>query len=335
MSVDLSTTYLNLKLKTPLVVAACPVSNWTDTIALAEDCGAGALIIRSLFEEQLEQDAQRMQESLDVGSESFSEAASYFPNVDHGGTREHLMWVEKARARVEMPLIASLNARSRGNWIAFARQLEETGIDAIELNLYAVEADPGRSAAEVEKEQADIIREVCGSVSIPVSVKLSPFYTSLAHTLGHFDTLGPKGFVLFNRFLQPDIDPETEMLVTRMVMSRAEDIRLPLRWIALTHGRVQADLALSTGVHSGGDVVKALLAGAVTVQTAAALMTHGIAFLSVLLRHLTTWMENNGYDRLSDFRGKLSQKHIADPSSLERAHYVNLLYSKGAVPNGT
>jgi len=328
-SMQLQTDYLGLSLKSPLVVAACSVSNLTDSIAQAEEAGAGALVIRSLFEEQMEIDSERMGEDLAIGGDSFPEALSYFPSVDFGDASEHLMWVEKSRDRVTMPLIASLNARSKGSWTHYAHLLEQTGVDALELNVYTVEADAERSAADVEAELYDIVHAVCDRVSIPVSVKLSPYYTALAHVAKNLECTGIKGLVLFNRFLQPEIDVDTETLLSEMRPSTSAELALPLRWIGLLYGRVRTDLALSTGAHTGEDVAKALLAGASVVQVASSLIRNGVPYLALMLRQLESWMDEHNYGALEDFRGKLSQRHVANPAALERAHYVNLLYQKG------
>jgi dihydroorotate dehydrogenase (fumarate) len=325
---DLKTTYMGIPLESPLVVAASSISGMVDRVKKAEEAGAGALVIRSLFEEQILFDGLQLQEALDVGRDSYSEALSYFPQIQHGQAAEHLMWVEKTRAAVKMPLIASLNAVSKGTWTSYARQLEGTGVNGLELNVYAVAADPTRQGAEIEKELYEIVEAVKAEVKIPVAVKLSPFYTSTANVAAELDRRGANALVLFNRFLQPDIDPETESLHSEMVLSTPEEIKLPLRWIALLHGRIRADLAVTTGVHSGLDAAKALLAGATVVQTAAALLKNGIPYLSSMLRQLEGWMQERGYAHLEDFRGKLSQKNALDPTAFERAQYIRLLMSQ-------
>lgn len=322
---QLKTEYMGIPLQTPIVVAACSISNMIDRIKLAEEAGAGALVIRSLFEEQIQFDAQHMEESLAVGSESYPEALTYYPSIEHGGADEHLTWIEKTRAEVHLPLIASLNAASPGGWTKYARQLENTGVDGLELNVYSVAADPARSGTDIEQELYQIVEAVKAEISIPLAVKLSPFYTSAAHVAGELDRRGARALVLFNRFLQPDIDPITESLVTEMVLSRPEEMKLPLRWIGLLYGRVQADLAITTGVHSGLDAAKAILAGATIVQTASALLEYGIAYMSTMLRQLEGWMDERGYRSLAEFRGKLSHKQVLDPFGFERAHYVDLL----------
>ncbi len=321
----LATTYMGLSLENPLVVAASSISAHIDLIKLAEDVGAGALVIRSLFEEQIQLDQQHFEDMLMYGSDSFAEATTLFPKVKHGGPREHLMWVERSRKAVRMPLIASLNAVSPGAWTHYARQLAETGVDGLEINYYVVAADPQRTGSDIERALYEVVESVVSEVTIPVSVKLSPFYTSTANVVHELEKRGAKAVVLFNRFLQPDIATDLESLTHEMVFSTQSEMKLPLRWIALLYGRTTMDLALSTGAHTGKDVIKALLAGATVVQTAAALLQNGVPYLSTMLFHLHTWMAEKGYDSLDDFRGKMSQKHCDDPFAFERVQYVRLI----------
>ncbi|MGD8621687.1 MAG: dihydroorotate dehydrogenase-like protein [Anaerolineales bacterium] len=322
---NLKTTYMGIDVDSPLLIAASSISSYIDRIKLAEQAGAGLLVIRSLFEEQIQMEAQRFEESLSVGAESFPEALSYFPDIEHGDADEHLMWVEKTRAEVELPLIASLNAISLGSWTKYAKQLESTGVQGLELNVYSIAANPKRTAKDVEKELYEIVEAVTGEVDIPVSVKLSPYYSSMANVAAELSRRGADALVLFNRFLQPDIDPLTEELVQEMVYSSPEEMKLPLRWVALLYGRLDSELALNTGVHSGHDAAKALLAGAQVIQVASALLENGIPYLSTMLRELEDWMEEHSYGELADFRGKMSQKEVADPLAFERAQYVKLL----------
>jgi dihydroorotate dehydrogenase (fumarate) len=321
----LKTTYMGVEISSPLVVAASSISSFLDRIKLAEQAGAGLLVIRSLFEEQIQLDALKLEEALSVGADSFAEALSYFPSIEHAGADEHLMWIEKTRAEAKLPLIASLNAVSPGSWTRYAKQLESTGVNGLELNVYAVAANPAQTSAEIEATLYEIVESVVGEVKIPVSVKLSPFYTSVANVAAELDKRGVRGLVLFNRFLQPDIDPQTEKLTLEMVYSTAAELKLPLRWVALLYGRIGSDLALNTGVHSGADAVKAILAGAQIVQVASALLENGIPYMSTMLRELEGWMDEHGYEAVGDFRGKMSQKEIDDPLAFERAQYVRLL----------
>lgn len=325
---DIKTTYMGIELETPIVVAASSISSMIDRVKQAEQAGAGALVIRSLFEEQILIDALKMEEALSVGAESFPEALTYFPEMEHGGADEHLMWVEKTRAEVELPLIASLNAVNPGAWTKYAKLLQEAGVDGLELNVYAVITNSALSGGDAEARLYEIVEAVKAEVEIPVSVKLSPFYTSTANVAAELAKREVDALVMFNRFLQPDIDPETEELTSEMVYSSPDEIKLPLRWVALLYGRVDADLALNTGVHSGLDVAKAILAGATVVQTASALLKNGIPYLSTMLRELEGWMETKNYDTLADVRGKMSQKEVDDPFAFERAQYVKLLLAQ-------
>lgn len=323
--VDFSTPYLGIPLKTPLVVAASSLSNHVDTVKQAEDAGAGALVIRSLFEEQIQFDQLRMEDALNVGAESFAEATTYFPQVEHGGPKEHLMWVERTRKAISMPLFASLNAVSPGTWTHYARQLADTGVDGLEVNFYAVATDPTRPGSDIERALYEVVESIRAEVQLPIAVKLSMFYTSTVNVVHELEKRGANGVVLFNRFLQPDIDPDTESLFSQMVFSTPDELKIPLRWIALLYGRTSLDLALSTGAHTGRDAVKALLAGATTVQFAATLIKNGVHYLSTLLMYMQGWMEEHGYETVADFRGSVSQKHCDDPFAFERAQYVRLL----------
>ncbi|MBI1882184.1 MAG: dihydroorotate dehydrogenase-like protein [Chloroflexi bacterium] len=325
---NLRTTYMGIPLKNPIVVAASTISHRIDRVRMAEEVGAGALVISSLFEEQIQMEQQHFAEQLAVGSESFPEALSYFPGIAYGEASEHLMWVEKTRKAVQMPLFASLNAVSPGAWVHYARQLEATGVDGLELNVYAVVTDPNRPGAEIEQELYEIVEGVKAEVKIPVAVKLSPFYTSAVNAAAELDKRRVDALVLFNRFLQPTIEVETESLHNEMVYSSPQELKLPLRWIALLYGRVQADLAITTGVHTGQDALRALLAGATIIQLASTILKNGIPYISTILRDIEAWMAEKGYDTIDDFRGNVSQKNCDDPFAFERAQYVRLLLSQ-------
>ncbi|MGD8813420.1 MAG: dihydroorotate dehydrogenase-like protein [Anaerolineales bacterium] len=324
----MKTNYMGIEIGNPLIIAACSISSMIDRIELAEKTGAGALVIRSLFEEQIQFDALRFEEALSVGSDSFPESLSYLPEIQHAGASEHLRWIEKSREAVKMPLFASLNAATPGAWSEYARQLEGTGVDGLELNVYAVPTDPKMNSQQIEDQLYEIVEAVISEVEIPVAVKLSPFYSSMPNVAAELSKRKVSALVLFNRFLQPDIDPKRETLLSKMPMSDPGEIKLPLRWIALLYGRVACDLILNTGVHSGLDIAKAILAGATAVQSASALLENGIPHLSTMLQELEAWMVEHGYDRMDDFRGTLSQKEIKDPFAFERAHYISLLTSQ-------
>ncbi|MBN1681129.1 MAG: dihydroorotate dehydrogenase-like protein [Anaerolineae bacterium] len=326
---NLSTSYMGINLKNPVIVAASSISNYVDKVKQAESLGAGGLVIRSLFEEQIQADGITMAEFMERAAYISPEVQSpIFPPLAHGGPREHLMWVEKTRNAVKMPIFASLNAVNPGTWTSYAKQLEETGIDGLEVNYYTVAADPDTPGSDVEKAMFDIIEAVKAEVKIPVAVKLSPYFTSTANVVKELDKRGVDAVVMFNRFLQPDIDVDDESITNAMTWSTPAEMRVPLRWVALLYGRVKLDMALNTGVHSGRDLVKALLAGASVVQVASALLQNGLPYLSTLLLELQNWMEEKDYESLDEFRGKASQKNTPNPFGFERAQYMQLLMSQ-------
>jgi dihydroorotate dehydrogenase (fumarate) len=326
---DLSTTYMGVPLKNPLIVAASSISNYVEKVKKAEEVGAGALVIRSLFEEQIQFDEMTMMDFMERSAAISPEIQSgFYPPVEAGGPREHLMWVEKSRRAVQIPIFASLNAVSPGAWTSYAKQLEETGVAGLEINYYIVAADPNVPGSDLEKTLLDIVASVTQEVKIPVAVKLSPYYTSTPNVIKELEKCGAKAVVMFNRFLQPDIDVDEEALVNDMVLSTPQEMKVPLRWVALLYGRTTMDLALNTGVHSGRDVVKALLAGASAIQTASALIQNGLPYISTMLMELQSWMEEKDYTKLADFRGKVSQKNVDDPFGFERAQYMKLLMAQ-------
>ncbi|HTT69788.1 MAG TPA: dihydroorotate dehydrogenase-like protein [Anaeromyxobacteraceae bacterium] len=324
---DLSTTYLGLKLQSPIVLASSSLSNRIENFQVAEQHGAGAVVLRSLFEEQIEAADEALQEALAYGSESTAEARTFFP-AQRIGPREYLKLVAEAKKVVRLPVIGSLNCVAPGSWSTYARQIAEAGADGIEVNLYSVQADPAVDAAEVESSYEEIVGSILDTVRIPVSVKLSPYFTALAHFVARLDRRGAKGFVLFNRFLQPDISLERMSLQTGMPPSHPQEALLPLRWIALLYGRVEGDLAASTGVHDVSGVVKQILAGATVVQVASTLLKNGVTYLSTLRNGLEDWMDKQGYAEVADLRGTLSQRVIKDPGAFERAQYVHLILSQ-------
>ncbi len=323
---DLSTTYMGIQLKNPLVVAASAISNYVDKVKRAEDMGAAALVIRSLFEEQIQYDGMTMADYFDHAAGFGAEVnRGFYPAIEHGGAREHLMWVEKTRHAVAMPIFASLNCVSPGTWVDYARQLEETGIAGLELNSYAVASDPDVPGSEIEQHLFDMVESVVQAVHIPVAVKLSPYFSSTPYVVKQLAQRGAKAVVLFNRFLQPDIDIDEERLVNSMKYSENDEMRVPLRWVALLYGRVGLDLVLNTGVHSGRDIAKAVMAGASAVQCASALLRNGLPYISTMLLDLESWMDEKEYASLDEFRGKLSQQKVEDPFGFERAQYMQLL----------
>ncbi|MGA8891087.1 MAG: dihydroorotate dehydrogenase-like protein [Anaeromyxobacteraceae bacterium] len=324
---DLSTRYMGLELPSPLVVASSSLSNKPENFAAAEASGAGAIVLRSLFEEQIEAAESALEEAVSFQADSNPEARSYLP-PQRIGPREYLRLLDRAKKSVRIPVIASLNAAAAGSWAEYAKQLEDAGADAIEVNIYAVGADPDVSGEEIEKECIQIVRSVRKAVKVPIALKLSPFFTSFANVARKFDAEGVNALVLFNRFLQPDIDLDRMALHSSMQLSQPWEMLLPLRWTAILYGRVKADLAGSTGVHDTAGVVKMLLAGATVVQLAAALLRNGVPHLGTLKAGLSDWMERGHYSAIDDFRGSLSQKEARDPRAFERAQYVNLILSQ-------
>ena len=325
---DLKTTYMGIELANPLVVAACSLSGMIDNIKKVADQGAGAMVIKSLFEEQIQHDSKELDDMLEEGENRYAEALDYFPKVEHAGAREHLMWVEKACASTDMPLIGSLNAVHGGAWVDFARQMAATGVRAIELNIYAVQADINRGAADAEEELFETFSAVRGATDLPIAVKLAPFYTSVGNVVKELQERGANGVVLFNRFLQPDIVVATEKLLSRMSLSTRAEVRLPMRWIALLYGRVGLDLVANSGIAKAEDAAKCLLAGATAFQVASTLYREGVENIGTILKGLASWMDEKRYATLADARGKLSHKDFkGDPLALERAHYLDFLTS--------
>ncbi len=323
---DLVTEYLGLQLPTPLVLASSALSNRVDNLEMAEGHGAGAVVLRSLFEEQIEAANTTLEEELGRGAESNPEARTYFP-PQRVGPHEYLSLVERAKRALQIPVIASLNCAAAGSWTGYARDIEQAGADALEVNLYAVEADPAVSSGDVEARYLDVVRAVRGAVKIPISVKLSPYFTSLAHFAARLDEAGVNGLVLFNRFLQPDLSLEKMAAVPTLTLSTPGEALLPLRWIALLHGRVRAELAASTGVYDAAGALKQILAGAQVVQLASCLVKSGIPHLAKILAGMEEWLDRRG-ESLEALRGALSQRATQDPGAFERAQYVHLILSQ-------
>ena len=327
MSGALHTRYLGLSLTSPIVPSASPLGGHLDTLRRLEAAGAGAVVLPSLFEEQIEHEDLAVHWALDVGLSSSAEALDYFPELDdyNTGPGEYLEHVAAAKEALDIPVIASLNGSSTGGWVRYARLLQDAGADALELNVYAIEADPGTTPEQAETRILEVVRAVRSEVRIPLAVKIGPFFTALAHTAARLVVAGADGLVLFNRFLQPDIDLETMAVVDRMVLSTREELRLPLRWIAILYGRVPASLALTTGVHEAEDVVKALLAGADVAMSASALIRHGPQKLAEMLTEIERWLEEREYASVEQLKGSMSQESCPDPAAFERAHYMRAI----------
>jgi dihydroorotate dehydrogenase (fumarate) len=324
---DLSTEYLGLQLPSPLVLASSALSNRVENLEAAEGHGAGAVVLRSLFEEQIEAANTELEEAGQRFADSNPEARTYFP-PQRVGPHEYLSLVKRAKAALGIPVIASLNCCAPGSWTGYARQIAEAGADALEVNVYSVEADPSLPGAEVERRYVEAVAGIQAAVKIPVSVKLSPYFTSLANVVAQLQQTGVAGVVLFNRFLQPDISLEKMAPASVMSLSTPAESLLPLRWIGLLHGRVELDLAASTGVHDAAGALKQLLAGATVVQLASTLSRNGLPHLGKMLQGIEEWMDGRGHSSLDEFRGALSQKQISDPGAFERAQYVHLILSQ-------
>jgi dihydroorotate dehydrogenase (fumarate) len=328
-TMDLSTTYLGLKLKNPLVAGAGPLSRDLDTLRHMEDAGISAAVLDSLFEEQIQHDAGELDHFLTQGGESFAEAVSYFPATSEfkKGPEEYLEYIAKAKAKVSMPVIASLNGVSAGGWMDYAKLMQEAGADAIELNIYYVPADPNLTAGQIEAMYVEAVKAVKAAVTVPVAIKLSPYFTNMAYTARQLSDAGADGLVLFNRFYQPDIDLDSLEVVPNLVLSSPSEMRLPLRWIAILYGHVKADLAGSSGIHRAEDVLKTIMAGASSVQVCSTLIVHGIKRASEILKGVEGWMEEHDYESVAQMKGSLSQQNCPEPAAFERANYMKVLQS--------
>lgn len=324
---ELATSYMGLRLPNPLVASASPLSYTLDGVRRLADAGVGAIVLYSLFEEQLREEEARRAQIVDFPAESFPAALDYVPAVvkDDAGPSRYLSLVERAAAAVDIPVIASLNGVTPEGWTDYARSMQDAGAAAIELNIYYLPGDPDVSGSDVEQRHLDVLTRVKAAVTVPVAVKLSPHFSSFGELALRLDEAGADALVLFNRFLQPDIDPETLSIVPRVTLSNPADARLPRTWIALLHGRVRAALAATTGVEDSADIARYLLAGADVVMTASALLRHGPEHAGVLLDGLTTWMARKGLRSVDGLRGMLSVPTDADRSAYERAGYVSAM----------
>jgi dihydroorotate dehydrogenase (fumarate) len=334
---DLSTTYLGMTLKNPLVPSASPLSQTVDGIRSMEDAGAAAVVMYSLFEEQLVGESQQLDHFLSYGTESFAEALSYYPEMEdfHTGPSDYLKLISQAKEAVDIPIIGSLNGVSTGGWVNYAADIEQAGADALELNIYYIPTSVDISGAEVEEMYTNVVRDVKANVSIPVAVKLSPYFSATAHMVNQLAEAGAGAFVLFNRFYQPDIDLETLEVTPRLVLSSSYEMHLPLRWVALLYGRVQADFAITSGVHTHIDVLKGLMAGANIIMMASALLQYGPAYLGQVLSKVEEWMTEREYESVTQMRGSMSQQHVAHPAAFERANYMKVLQSWQPDPSAT
>jgi len=326
---DLSTTYLGLNLKNPLVASASPLSKKVDTVKKLEDAGVAAVVMYSLFEEQIVHESKALDFFLSHGSESFAEALTYFPSLEsyNVGPEAYLELIAKIKKSVSIPVIGSLNGITTGGWVDYAKKIEEAGADALELNIYFVPTDPDVPAVDLEQEHLDLVNDVRMQVKIPLAVKLSPFFTSLPNLATRLVKAGANGLVLFNRFMQPDMDVETLEVVPTINLSTSNDLRLPLRWIAILYGKVKADLALTSGVHTHTDVLKAMMAGANVAMMASELIENGVKTVPGILAGMTEWMTNFEYESVKQMQGSMSQKAVTEPAAFERANYMKALTS--------
>lgn len=324
---DLSTRYMGLKLENPLVVSACPLSREVSSVRELEDVGAAAVVVFSLFEEEITHESMALDHFLSLGTNYFPEALDYFPEHQHydagpDGYLDHLYLLKKA---VDIPIIGSLNCTSIGSWIEYARHIEATGVDALELNIYHIPTETAESGAAVEELHLEILREIKKNLHIPVAVKLSPYFSSIAHMTAKLDLAGADALVLFNRFYQPDINLDNLEVYPNVLLSTPQDLRLPMRWIAILYGQLQCDLAATSGIHTAEDMLKILMVGADVTMMASALLKHGIAHIAQVLQDLRYWMEEHEYQSVSQMQGSMSQQGYANPEAFERANYIKAL----------
>lgn len=326
---DLTTRYLGMTLKHPVVSSASPLAAKLDGVKRLADAGAAAVVLSSLFEEQIEHEAMELQWATTQGTESFAEATSYFPQRESYlfGPEEYLNLIRKARAAVDIPIIGSLNGCTSGGWVRYARHFEEAGASAIELNIYYLATDPFTTSEAVESNYLDVLESVKSQVTIPVALKLAPYFSSFAAMARRCDVGGADGLVLFNRFYQPDLDIENLDVLPDHELSTSANIRLPLRWIAILRGHLSCSLAATSGVHSGEDVLKLVMAGADVTMMCSALLHNGPAHIQTVLAELQRWMEDHQYESIEQMKGTMSQQSVADPAAYERANYMKTLQS--------
>ncbi len=324
---DLSTTYLGLKLKNPVVASSSPLAQEISNLRQMEDAGAAAVVLHSLFEEQINLEANVLDAALSSGNEVGAEAASLFPDMTsyNIGPDAYLEHIRKAKQAVSIPVIASLNGVSSGGWIRYAKLIEQAGADGLELNIYFVPTDVSLTADRIEEMYTELVASVNSSVRIPVAVKLAPFFSAFANFAHHLNMSGADGLVLFNRFYHPDLDLEKLEVVPTLQLSRSNELRLRLAWVALLYGKVKADLAISGGVHTAEDVIKCMMAGAKVAMTTSALLEHGIGYLRTLVSGTSAWMEEHEYKSIRQMQGSMSAQKVGNPAAFERANYMKVL----------
>jgi dihydroorotate dehydrogenase (fumarate) len=326
---DLTTRYLGLNLRTPLVPSASPLSDDLDNIKQMEDSGASAIVLHSIFEEQVRSEAEAVQHNMAYATDSLAEALTFFPNPSEfmAGPEEYLGKIRKAKDAVRIPIIASLNGSTVGSWVDYAKQIQQAGADALELNIYSIPTELDRIAAEVEQSYLEIVKAVKGCIQIPVAVKLSPFFSNVANFAKQLDQAGANGLVLFNRFYQPDIDLDEMEVKANLLLSTSHEMRLPLRWIAILYGRIKADLAATSGIHTGKDVIKMLMAGADVTMLCSVLFSKGLGVIREIETEMADWLSEHDYQSVRQLQGSMSQKYCADPAAFERAQYMRTLLS--------
>jgi dihydroorotate dehydrogenase (fumarate) len=327
MMPDLQTNYLGLPLDSPFLIGASPLVDTVEKVLRLEDAGAAGVVLHSLFEEQLTRDAVAAITQMETPADSYPEALSYFPDLGEYalGAEEYLEHISRLKARVSFPIIGSLNGRTEGGWLDYAKQIEQAGADALELNIYDVPTDPETSGSAIEERLFSIVRAVHANVGIPLSVKLAPFYTSLPHVVANLEKCGAQGVVLFNRFYQPDLHIENLEVEPRIFLSTSNELLLRLRWMAILHGRFRLSLGLSGGVHHVQDAIKGLMAGADVLQIVSLLLRQGVSALPRLKDGVSAWMTQHEYASVNQLRGSLSSRHTPDPGELERANYLRIL----------
>jgi dihydroorotate dehydrogenase (fumarate) len=327
--VNLTTTYLGLKLKNPLVASPSPLSEKVENVKRMEEAGIAAVVMYSLFEEQIIHESLELDHFLSRGTESFAEALTYFPNVGKFSLApdKYIETLEKTKLAVNIPVMGSLNGVSTGGWIEYAHKIQDAGADALELNLYYLPTDPNLTSTQLEDNYLKLVSDIRADVKIPLAVKLAPFFTALPNFAKRLVEAGADGLVLFNRFYQPDLDLENLEVVPNLVLSNSEELRLPLRWIAILYGKVKADLALTSGVHTPEDAIKAIMAGANVAMTTSALLKRGNSAIQQILTGMQEWMTKREYVSVQQMRGSMSQGAVAEPAAFERANYMKVLNS--------
>jgi len=332
--IDLSAQYLGLKLKNPLIASASPLSERVETVKQMEQAGIGAVVMYSLFEEQIIHESLELDHYLNYGTESFAEALTYLPDTGRYslGPEKYVDHVKRLKDAVTIPVIGSLNGVSSGGWVQYAKRIEEAGADALELNIYYLPFDPSLTSAGLEENYIQLVKDVRREIKIPLAVKVSPFLTGVANVLKQFADAGADGLVLFNRFYQPDIDLEKMEITPSLVLSTSSELRMPLRWVALLYGQIKADFAITSGVHTSEDVIKSMMAGASAAMMASELLKNGIKRIPEILSGMQQWMETNEYESIAQMRGSMSAQAVRQPGSLRRSNYIKVLNSFRYLP---